>query len=391
VLGILTVNMDSYAWPLALPRLGWADSAGLADRLAGLGIRLFAEGKFYPLFSFLFGFGLAIQMARVEARGASFARLYRRRLVILLAIGLIHALLLWYGDILVTYAVLGFALLAFRHRLPKTLLAWAAVCWLLPAVMTGLLFAAVTGQVPPTIARVIQRIAFAGSADDITTVARSIHIYGRGTVEQILGQRLRDLGALYQIGIFSMPTIFAMFLMGLWAGRRGIFNDLAASRPLFRTAAIWGFLIGGIGTLGSVLAHDLSGGTLWVDFAGDAAQALAAPVLTLGYVAAIGLLMTAPSWPPRVRPLAAVGRMALTNYLSQSIICTTLLYSYGLGLYGRIGLAQGLGLAAIIYAAQIVWSNWWMRRFAYGPVEWLWRAMTYGRRPLQSLEVRTDG
>ena len=391
MLGILIVNMDSYAWPMALSRLGWAESTGVADRLAGLFIRLLAEGKFYPLFSFLFGCGLAMQMARAEARGAPFARLYRRRLVVLLGIGLLHAVLLWYGDILVTYAVLGFALLAFQHRPPKTLLAWAAVCWLLPAVMTGLLFGAVTGHVPPTIARVIQRIAFAGSADDITTVARSIQIYGHGTFGQILEQRLRDLKDLYLIGLFSIPTIFAMFLSGVWAGRRGIFTDPAGSRALFKNVALWGLAVGGIGNLGSVLAYDLSDGVLLADFIAEAAHALTAPVLMFGYVATIALLMTVPFWQRRLTPLAAVGRMALTNYLLQSLICTTIFYSYGLGLYGQIGVAEGLGLAAVIYAAQVAWSTWWMQRFPHGPVEWLWRATMYGRQLGRPSEGRVDG
>ena len=390
ILGILIVNMDSYAWPMALPRLGWAESTGLADRLAGFFIRLMAEGKFYPLFSFLFGFGLAMQMTRAEAKGAPFARLYRRRLLVLLGIGLAHAVLLWYGDILVTYAALGFLLLAFRHRRPKTLLIWAAVCWLLPVVMTGLLFLAMRGAMPPAAADLLQRIAMAGSADDATAVARSIEIYGHGTFTQIVAQRVRDLEALYQIGLFSFPTIFAMFLLGVWAGRRGIFSDPAGSRPLFKKIALWGLVIGGIGNLGSVLARDLSGGGLWADFIGEAAHALTAPVLMLGYVATIALLMTAPSW-RRLTPLAAVGRMALTNYLFHSLICTTIFYSYGLGLYGRIGLVQGLGLAAVIYTAQVVWSGWWMRRFPYGPVEWVWRATTYGRHLGRPLEGRVDG
>lgn len=383
--------MDSYAWPMALSRLGWAESTGLADRLAGFFIRLLAEGKFYPLFSFLFGFGLAMQMTRAEASGAPFAQLYRRRLVVLLGIGLLHAVLLWYGDILVTYAVLGFLLLAFRHRRPKTLLIWATVCWVLPVVMTGLLFLAIGGAMPPAAAGLLQRIAMAGSAEDVTAVARSIQIYGHGTFGQIVAQRVRDLEALYLIGLFSMPTIFAMFLVGLWTGRRGIFSDLAGSRTLLKNLAHWGLAIGGIGNLGSVLAHDLSGGGLSADFIAEAAHALTAPVLMFGYVATIALVMTVPSWQRRLTPLAAVGRMPLTNYLLQSLICTTFFYSYGLGVYGRIGLAQGVGLAAIIYAAQVIWSNWLMRRFAYGPVEWLWRAITYGRRLGRSSEGRVDG
>jgi uncharacterized protein len=381
ILGILIVNMDAYAWPLALPRLGWADSAGWADRLAGAFIRLAAEGKFYPLFSLLFGFGLAVQMARAEARGVAFARLYERRLLALLGIGLAHALLVWYGDILVTYAILGFPLLALRHRRPGTLLVWAAACWLLPVALDGLVLAALRGSLPAGAGAVLERIAAVRAADDLSAAARSMQSYGRGSFAQIFQQRLDDVKALYLAGSVSIPTIFAMFVLGLWAGRRRIFDDLSASAPLFARVLIWGFVVGGAGNLAYVLAHDLPGGGLAADFVAGAAHALTAPVLTLGYVALVARLMTAPAWQRRLRPLEAVGRMALSNYLSQSVICTTIFYGYGLGLYGRIGLAEGVALAVVIYAAQVAWSTWWMRRFRYGPVEWLWRALTYGHRP----------
>lgn len=373
--------MDSYAWPLALPRLGWADSAGWADRLAGAFIRFAAEGKFYPLFSFLFGFGLAIQMARAEARGAPFVCLYTRRLLVLLAIGMAHALLLWYGDILVSYAILGFPLLALRHRRPRTLLVWTAACWLLPAALDVALLAAMRGSLTAEARAMLERAAAAGTAEDPASIARSIETYALGSFAQIFWQRVADLKALYLGSVFSIPTVFAMFVLGLWAGRRRIFDDLSASGPLLARVLAWGLLIGGAGNLVYVLAHDLPGGGLAADLAGGGVHALTAPVLTCGYIAAIARLMTAPAWRGWLRPLEAVGRMALTNYLAQSLICTTMFYSYGLGLYGRIGLAQGVALALVIYGVQVAWSTWWMRRFRFGPVEWVWRALTYGRRP----------
>ncbi len=394
VLGILLVNMDSYAWPLDLPRLGWADSTAVADRAAGVLIRLLAEGKFYTLFSFLFGFGLAVQMSRAEARGAPFARLYARRLLVLLLIGLAHAVLVWYGDILVTYAILGFPLLLFRHRRPRTLMIWTIACWLLPVLLEGLLGAVLLGITHIRGADILERIALATSSEDAAGIARAIQIYGHGTFAQILALRLRDLKAIYTLGVFSIPTVFAMFLLGLWAGRRGIFQDLGASKSLFKKTALWGLVIGGLGNLVYVLTRDLAGDRVSpLDFIGGMAHAVGAPALMLGYLASIVLLVQREPWRRRLARLAPVGRMALTNYLMQSLICTTLFYSYGLGLYGRIGLAEGLGLAAVIYIAQVVWSGWWMDRFSHGPVEWLWRALTYGRRPPRASgqAIRTGG
>ncbi len=364
VLGILIVNMDSYAWPLDLSRLGWADSTGVFDRLAGAFIRLFAEGKFYTLFSFLFGFGLAIQMGRAEARGAPIARLYARRLLVLLLIGLTHALLVWYGDILVTYAILGFPLLLFRHRRLKTLMIGTITCWLVAALLEWL----------------VSGIALAQWSEDVAGVARAIQIYGHGTFGHIFAQRLRDVKVLYLVGLSSLPTVFAMFLLGLWAGRRGVFQDLGASRLLLKKTAFWGLVIGGAGNLVYVLGRDLTGETPSpLDVISGMAHVLGAPLLMLGYVASIALLVQRESWRRRLAPLAPVGRMALTNYLLQSVICTTAFYSYGLGYYARIGLAGGLLLAVVIYVVQVVLSGWWMRRFAHGPMEWLWRVLTYGQ------------
>ncbi|HET7768239.1 MAG TPA: DUF418 domain-containing protein [Chloroflexota bacterium] len=108
---------------------------------------------------------------------------------------------------------------------------------------------------------------------------------------------------------------------------------------------------------------------------------LGGPLLSLGYAAAVALLSQNPSWAQRLAPLAATGRMALTNYLLQSIVCTTLFYSYGGALFGRVGAAGGLLVTVALYALQVPFSVWWLRRFPYGPMEWLWRTATYGRPP----------
>lgn len=118
------------------------------------------------------------------------------------------------------------------------------------------------------------------------------------------------------------------------------------------------------------------------------AHSLTGPLLALGYAAALALLAQRPRWAARLAPLGAAGRLALTNYLAQSLICTTLFYGYGAGLFGQVGAAAGILIAIAIYALQLLWSVWWLRHFRFGPAEWLWRTLTYGRAQPMRLQPR---
>ncbi|MGH2376725.1 MAG: DUF418 domain-containing protein [bacterium] len=363
--GILLVNMEAFGWPLFMD--GAREWDRLPDRLTDWLIRLLAEGKFYPLFAFLFGFGMAVQMARVEARGGRFLPLYARRLFVLLLIGAGHALLLWAGDILVPYALLGFILMLFRKRSGKAVIAWAAIGVLIAVVVNGVFVAWGDGPGSEGILRLLD--------------ARATRAYGHGTFADIFSQRLLDLAILYLFAPLSFPHIFVMFLLGLYAGRRGVFRDPEAARAMAGHVLPWVLALGLMGNLIFVIAGEHAGRSE-SDLAGIAASTsvlVGGPALSAAYVAAIVLLVHNEVWRRRLMPLAALGRMALTNYLLQSLICTTIFYSYGLGLFGTVGPARGALLTVAIYAVQVPLSIWWLRRFRFGPVEWLWRSLTYGR------------
>ena len=172
-----------------------------------------------------------------------------------------------------------------------------------------------------------------------------------------------------------------MFLLGLYAGRRGIFQEIPAHRALFRRILWWGLAFG----VSSQLAYvALSEGASQFEptlgsFVANVLHSIGGPALALSYVAAFTLLLQRSAWHQRFRPIAAVGRMALSNYLLQSLVATTLLYGYGFGLFGQVGPALGLLITIAIFLAQIPLSVWWLRHFQFGPVEWLWRSLTYLR------------
>ena len=375
ILGILIVNMSLFSMAAEAP------AHGIVDRL----ILFFAQEKFKTLFSFLFGLGLAVQMMRAEARGARFLPLYARRLAVLFLIGAAHFVLVWDGDILHDYALLGVVLLLFRHRAPKTLLVWAGVFLAIPLLFYGLTtYSSITGHANP---QVQKWIAYETGADEPEFVEDIGRMYARGTYGEMVAFRARELPR-----DMSPDTddafVLAMFLLGLFAGRRRIVHDIAAHRDLIQRVLAWGLLIGIAGNLAFAAGGSYDPEpTSVTQNVGRLCLVFAAPALSLCYAAAIVLLTRAETWRRRLAPLGAVGRMALSNYLLQSLICTMIFYSYGLARFGRVGPSVGLLLTIAIFLVQIPLSVWWLRRFRFGPIEWLWRSLTYWQR--QPMRIRT--
>ncbi|MEX1020401.1 MAG: DUF418 domain-containing protein [Litorilinea sp.] len=381
LLGILLVNMAIFINPVyyvlvARPPVGGVDAA------VEWGIRFFAEGKFYSLFSFLFGLGFTIIMTRAQARGVRFVPLQMRRLLVLLVLGLIHAVLIWVGDILTYYALLGMLLLLFRNTSPKWLRRWAVIMLLLPLLFTVLGTASLElARMSPDGTEIMASIAEEQATYYADATAQAETVYAQGNFLEITRQRWADAIFMWTVSLFIAPSVFAMFLLGAWFGKREIFRDLPAHRPLFRRLLIWGGIVGVIGNAlyAMLIMHgnrNLPDLNMLIATVG---QTFGAPALMLFYLAAITLLSQHAVWGPRLAILAPVGRMALTNYLLQSIICTLIFYGYGLGLFGQVSPTAGLILTLVIYLAQIPWSHWWLRRYRFGPVEWLWRTLTYGK------------
>ena len=368
VLGILLVNMLSFSGYFYTPT---HQMAGV-HRLATLLIKFVAQAKFYTLFSFLFGWGMAIQMRRAAGRGRPFGPLYVRRLTILLLIGLLHALLIWEGDILVNYAVLGLALLFFRKRSHKTILFAAVVSILIPVLLSTPGPAAAfrewhTGLVAP-----LRRHMMEG---------HQANVYVDGSYLEATIHRARAAAFSYSSFIYSAPHIFGMFLLGLYAGRRRIFHDVDTHLPLFRCLMWVGLIVGLVFNAVWLTAGDNPDvfPRAYQELATRGARTVAGSALCLFYISGIVLLTRRGSWMEWLSPLAWVGRTALSNYLLQSIVCTLLFYGYGVGLYGRLGPAITMVLSLILFRAQISLSGWWLERYRFGPAEWLWRSLTYGQ------------
>lgn len=381
--GILLVNMPWFA-NSGLAFLGDFEIWPAAhDKVAAWFIRMFAEGKVYILFSFLFGLGFAMQIERAEARDTGALPLLRKRMLVLAVIGAAHAFLIWAGDILLLYALLGLLLILFRRRSSKALVQWAVALVLLPAaLLAGYVGYLEKDRADPETRETIET-EFAEWKEWLEAeFEESTRVYREGTYTETTRQRVKELAFFFrELGVFFAPTVLGIFILGLLAGRHHVFADLAPHIPWIRRLRWPALALGLAGNAGITVAAEV--GSVAVPGPAlllvEVGWLLGGPALTFFYVATLVLWWQGGRGRACLRLLAPAGRMALTNYLTQSVVCTLIFYNYGLGLIGRMGFAAGIVLTLIIYTLQISLSNWWLRRYRFGPAEWLWRTLTYGR------------
>lgn len=373
--GILAANMRGFNAPSSVYGNIKVLFHGRADLIAQGFIDIFIQGKFITLFSFLFGMGFAVQLTRAQARGAKFMSFYPRRLAALALFGLIHGLLIWWGDILLTYAVAGALLLMFRNIPQKRLLYVAGGIFVAPMlVLSGFYSAYFFGWRPGFMK---------ASPPNMTKINEVIQIYSHGSVLQMLRENVivgfRELPST----MFALYALF-LFLLGMWVWRSGIVERLGDYQATFKRIFVWCLPIGLALNAFAVIvqARSVPGGPpTALGYLANIALFPSEHILSAAYACGLAVLIQDHSWRRRLTPFAAVGRMALTNYLTESIVCTLLFENYITGTYGRVGPAIDLIPTVIIYGSQVVFSNWWLARYRFGPMEWLWRGMTYGKLP----------
>jgi uncharacterized protein len=378
--GILAANMRAFVAPMDAYFNIDALYPDRADVIAQFCVDWLFQGKFVSIFSFLFGLGFAMQMSRAEARGVSFLGFYPRRLAALALLGLIHGFLIWAGDILLTYALSGALLLLFRHRRQKTLLYWAGCLIGFPIVALWAVLALYLSPSRPK--------WMVPKPPPLAKWHEVIQIYAHGSLKQILMQNLVEGRDALLSNLFAFYAL-ALFLLGMWVWRSGIVTRLDAYRPVLRRVCFWGLAVG----LPLSLYHaavsaliPIGHFSVWL-FLGQIVWLPSAHAQAAGYMAGLALLYLDAGWRRALMPFAAVGRMALTNYLAQSVLCTLFFYHTGTGWFGSVGPALAWVPTIVLYAAQLVFSNVWLRHYRFGPMEYVWRAMTYGTLPPMRLSA----
>lgn len=382
LLGILLVNIGLFSHPFQTLLLPLNSAQPRYDLAAAAAVLVLAEGKFYALFSMLFGLGLAMQMQRAQARGSGWRVRYVRRLVVLLAIGVLHGALVWAGDILALYAVVGFGLMLFAGCPPGTLMRWLVAIGISYVLAVTAAFGALHLALQMPEAGAAWQYDAAGDYTRLReALAESYSIYATGSFAEIAAQRIRDLVFWMSQTPFYAPIVLLYFLLGLHLGKRGVFQQPEQYVYLFRRWLTLGVLLGlplaATYAATRFISDPLTPG--WIDWWAFIAFLGGGLALSLGYAGALSLLWLRLRGRNILALLAPVGRMALTNYLLQSVVCTLIFYSYGLGLFGQVSPAGGLAIALGVYALQIPFSHWWLKRFRFGPMEWVWRTLTYGR------------
>ncbi|CAN7730765.1 DUF418 domain-containing protein [Bradyrhizobium sp. LjRoot220] len=316
-------------------------------------LMLAVDLKALALFSLLFGAGLAIQFERLS-KSPRRTSLLVRRLAVLLAFGLIHLCLIWNGDILTEYALGGLIILPFLFG-PRWLLAVAALA------SVGL-YLAMQAFPPPGL--------WPSTAAMRENVAQADRIYATGGFLDVLAFRLRELALFVPLHAFIFARTIGLFLLGALAWRTGILRN----PPLHLLFSIAIACI----SLGAALIFAHAAGLAPRGRIGALAEPLGTILLALGYGAGIIGIASLKSGKKLLGWAAPLGRMAFTNYLAQSLIFGWIFYGYGLGLFGKLGVTSAFAIGIAVYAAQVLFSAWWLRRYHYGPVEWLWRTLMYG-------------
>ncbi len=367
LLGILFVNFEFFAYPAAnTGEFARREFPGALDWTADLAMRVFCDGKFILIFSFLFGYGLHVQMKRADAAGESPLPRYRRRLVGLFVIGILHAVFLFVGDILVAYAVLGFLLILFRHATPRRLVTGAAVCWGVSILCHALIGVG---------------ILFLPTADPSAPAeaAAVVAVYRDGSVGAIIADRVGTLVVLYVLTPFLFaPQVFGAFLLGLAAAKHGLLTDVSAEGAFWQRVVLWCLPVAVVGNAlytGLLEAGERDpAGAGAAAVLGMAGRAAFTPFGSAVYVGGVALLLRGAGARRWLTPLAADGRLSLTNYVGDSFIMCLLMHSYGLQLFGQVSPAQGVGLILAVFAVQTTLSNLYLTRFRVGPLEWLLRS-----------------
>ena len=331
-----------------------------ADRIINELLAIFVDTKCYTLFATLFGLGLSMQMNRSESRGVGFVSFYSKRLAVLMVIGLVHAVLLRNGDILVPYAVMGFVLLPFRNASKKTLLAVGAAGLLLSYFGRDLW--QLTGMVYP----------------------RRPNTEGFGHI----ASNLAWLRYWYLTAFANWPATLPMFAFGIYLGRTRFYENVSAYRKRLRVAAVGGFVLGLAATAGAFTIQASGVRSFAALLGGQFLFTINGWLLAASYGSTLLLLVQRRFWQRLFTPVAAVGRMALTNYLLQAALIVPVCIVFGL--FDKITPTTGLMLAAGVWSLQLPFSVLWLNTFRFGPAEWLWRSLTYGHfQPMQKSELRT--
>lgn len=363
LLGILIANMLLFHSPsFYIDPYQYFTETG--DLVAFKWITILVQGSFYPIFAFLFGYGLNMQYEKAIARNQPFAKMMSKRLLILLAFGLIHALFIWSGDVLFSYATLGFILLLFIRIPAKWLTTIAVILYTIPGILLYLLMKLMSNL----------EDSFSEDLTNQPQIEKALEVFGNGSFAEIFSFRAVEwlvfgLSSTF-LGLF---IVLPIILFGAAMSKVKVIERAHALKGKLMIVGVIGLIIGlWIKALPFIQSPSYENFQLQATFGGV--------FLAVGYASIFLVLTTSEKFRSFFSPLGKAGRMSLTTYIMQSVIATLIFYGYGFGLYGQVSLWTGTVIAFGIFVLQVIFAEIWLAKFKMGPIEKLWRIGTYGRK-----------
>lgn len=366
ILGILAANLPWYGIPMFATLHGGGTASSGSDAVVEAWTLALVTGKFRSLLALLFGVGIWLQYQKRRLVPGSWPGRYRRRLAILAAFGLAHGFLIWHGDILLLYA--GIAFLA-------SLMA-GSDDRLLRAVAIAVSVLAVLGGIALFILRFVPEAAPSPEAAAGISRAAELQTFAQGSYLDQLGMRATMFASFFWDWLLVVPFLLGLFTIGILLGRHRILESPNAHPKIRNRILIFGLGVGLTLNLVAGALHE-GPGAIYLE---SATEILFGPLLAVGLAMLLAMVSASCRLGAVERAVAKVGRTALSCYILQSLLCTAFFYSWGGGYFGRLGRVALLAVGAAVVAANLVFADLWLRRFHMGPLEWLWRSLSEGRR-----------
>ena len=355
--GILLVNMLIFQYGL-FGEYEYIETAQGLEKVSASFINIFGTGSFVTLFSFLFGFGVMILRDRSREKQRRFWTVYLRRLLLLLAFGLLHGTYIWEGDILTSYALCGFCLFLFLWCKPKV---WLTIALVIIGLMSAFSFSPAEEASP-------------------SYLAQEKEVYATGSYSEVVHFRNNSMpfedtsdGEMIAFGIFGVLASLPMFFLGAYVATKRWLHEPDRYVSLYKKMWWISLLIGfPLKIVPQFIQNESLEGL---------SASLGAPLVAIFYISSIALVTYSNRWKKLSNALAQAGKLSLTNYLSQSTFFTFLFYGYGFGLFGKVGVTGGILFTIVFFTIQLFLSKLWLQFFIIGPLEWIWRLWTYLKIP----------
>ncbi|MFJ8100515.1 DUF418 domain-containing protein [Lysinibacillus sp. NPDC096212] len=378
LLGIILANIVWFLYPAYMQedlsfKNEWTSFWNQADYTVHTILTMFVEGKFVMLFSMLFGFGMVIMQERATAKQLNFWGIYSRRLIALFIFGCIHAYFIWFGDILTDYAILGLLLLLMHKLKPKAML-------IISLTLYSLLLGSFTFGAISSDSTTPMSMSMSMSEESRQLMQVTIDAHQNGDIQELLDANLMERtfytmrNGLYVLFLgnpifflFSNLPFLLMFLFGAAVAKKKWIHRFEEYRKGFFITWLLTLIFGG--TLGWILP------SLSENF--STVQYISSPLLTIFYAISLIFIYHTVKGKKILQWLAFPGRMAFTNYIGQSIICTFLFGPFAFGVYGKLHLTTAIIIAIVIFVFQVIFSKLWLSKFRFGPLEYIWRSFTY--------------